>query len=481
MLAKHGVTYLVIKLFPAVLSLLSLVIFTRILTPGQYGVYSLTILIAGLGSAVLLQWISLGVGRYLPASESSAEKENLLATARTVSLCISMVLITLTLTVFFSGYFISYAVVIWVVGFLCAMQGWNDLNLKIQNASLNPGDYGKILTLKSAVGFALGVFSAYLGFGAEGILISTVIGLFVASLLNRSVWSINLPWLFIDSQQLRRLFIYGAPLTVTYLLIFIIDASDRFFIERMIGIDAVGIYSAAYELSQYSIGTLTSVVHLAALPLILSMMAKYGVKGAQEQLKKTFLFILAVALPASGGMAIIAPDIAYSLMGSSFSAEAEIIIPWIALAMFLSSLKSFYFDYAFQLAQSTQTQMFIVFVCALVNLALNYWLIGALGTVGAAISTVIAFAVGLLLSWRLGRRVYSMPRLPYKEASKLCVAFMGMVLVISMIHMDASLYSLIVKVLVGGGSYALILAATNMWGIKSILVKKLRGLVSSNF
>lgn len=472
MLAKHGITYLVVKLFPAVLSLLSLVIFTHILSPEEYGVYSLSILVAGLGNAVFLQWISLGIGRYLPSAENAQERMNLLATARTLSLCVSLILIGGTLAIWLMGYLGSYGVVLWAVGSLCAIQGWNDLNLRIQNANLNPLDYGKILTLKSVVGFVLGVLSAYLGFGAEGILVSIMLGFASASFLSKNIWR-KLPWWFIDKAVLSKLLTYGAPLTITYLLIFVIDASDRFFIERIIGIEAVGIYSAAYEISQYSIGTLAAVVNLAALPLVISAMAKHGVEGAQVQLRKSFLFILAVALPVSGGLCMVAPEVANTLMGSRFSAEAERIIPWIALAIFISAMKSYYFDYAFQLAQSTHVQMFIVFVCAVINIALNFWLIPKYGMLGAAISTVIAFAVALGLSWILGRKVFPMPTLPYKDTAKLFVAFACMIISVGSLSLDVSLLSLAVKVLVGGVVYAIALIIMNMWGCKFILSKLL--------
>ncbi len=66
MLAKYGAIYLVAKFFPAPIALGILAILTRNISPQEYGFYSLTILTAGFINSVFLQWIILGVGRYLP-------------------------------------------------------------------------------------------------------------------------------------------------------------------------------------------------------------------------------------------------------------------------------------------------------------------------------------------------------------------------------------------------------------------------------
>ena len=472
MLTRHIVIYLMVKLFPALLSLISLMVFTRMLTPGEYGVYSLTILVSGLGNAVLLQWVSLGVSRYLPSAEGAEEVSRLLATARTLSICISIVLILLCVGIWLSGILASFAVIFWVAGFLCAIQAWYDLNLKILNTNLKPVSYGKVLALKSVIIFSLAVSLIYFGFGVEGILLSTIFGLGVASLFSRSLWR-GLPWLYIDKKYCRKLFAYGAPLMVTYLLIFIIDASDRFFIERMVGIEAVGIYSAAYEISQYSIGTLTSVVHLAALPLVINAYSENGVASAGDQLKKTFMFIFAVAAPVSAGMAITATEVAHTMIGEVFRVEAIKIIPWVALAMFLNAMKSFYFDYAFQLAKSTKKQMYIVFVSAIVNVVFNYILIGKYGGVGAAISTAIAFFVSLVLSYSMGKQVFHMPSLPFFEMFKVITATVVMVAIVGSITINTPVYSLAVKVAVGGGVYLGLLIILNVSGVRSYMQKTL--------
>ncbi|MCO2143149.1 hypothetical protein FA396_08885, partial [Pseudomonas aeruginosa] len=61
MLGKHSLVYFLFKSFPAILTLVGLSVFTRLLSPGEYGVYSLTIIVVGFLNTVFLQWVALGL------------------------------------------------------------------------------------------------------------------------------------------------------------------------------------------------------------------------------------------------------------------------------------------------------------------------------------------------------------------------------------------------------------------------------------
>ena len=53
-------------------------------------------------------------------------------------------------------------------------------------------------------------------------------------------------------------------------------------------------------------------------------------------------------------------------------------------------------------------------VTAVVNIVLNYFLIGSLGAIGAAYATCISFSVQALLAWVISSRLYPMPWLDLK-------------------------------------------------------------------
>jgi O-antigen/teichoic acid export membrane protein len=75
----------------------------------------------------------------------------------------------------------------------------------------------------------------------------------------------------------------------------------------------------------------------------------------------------------------------------------------------LGGLKAYYFDLAFQLGKRPARQLWITAISAAVVTSLNFWWIPQFGAVGAAWATVIAFAVGLLLSVVWGRSTFALP------------------------------------------------------------------------
>ncbi|ODS13134.1 oligosaccharide flippase family protein [Pseudoalteromonas tetraodonis] len=473
MLAKHGVIYLCSKILPAVSSVVLLAIFTRYLSPEEYGAYSLTIMTAGFFNAVCLQWVVLGTGRYLPDCQNQMEEFNLLATGRTMILLVSAGVIVFFILLNAYRSLIDLSIVFYLLGFLVLAQSWYDFNLKIWNATLESRQYALVLGLKSIIGFLLASYAVYIGYGAEGAVVSLIFSLLIATGLGMKFWK-KISWLSIDKILLTKLWNYGAPLTGIFLLVFIIDASDRFFIDKMLGSKALGAYSAAYDFTQYSVGTVLSVVHLAAFPLVINAYSKKGLIATQTQLSKTFVLVFAVLAPVCVGLAFVSDSLAQVLMGPEFVHTATKIIPWIAFALFFSCIKSYYFDYAFQLASSTKTLLLTTGIAALVNLILNYLLISIYGVVGAAIATVISFLVALIGSVLLGSKLFAMPSLLWGELFKVLTAVALMVLMINIIKVDLPLWSLTLQVFLGGFTYFFAIIGLNIMNCRELLIIVLR-------
>ena len=449
-------------------------VLTRLLTPTQYGTYSLTILTAGLVSAVCMQWVNLGVGRYLPECAKQNTQGPLLGSARAVTLLISCCLAVVFLCIGYLSENLGYSIIFGLVGFIAGAQAWYDLNLKIKNAALAPLGYGLMLSAKSVLTFGLVSLAVYLGFGPKGAVVAMVVALVLASLSGYRIWN-RIPWKITDRQQLARLWRYGAPLTATYLFVFIIDASDRFFIDRLMGGHALGTYSAAYEFSQYSIGAIMSVVHLAAFPLVVSALANEGLAGAQRQLTKTFTVLLVVALPVTAGLATVSDNVAAVVMGANFRMEGALLIPWISLALLFACAKSYYFDYPFQLAGATRTQLIPVALAAVANLVFNYFLIPVFGLMGAAAATILSFLIALMGSIFWGRRVFRMPPLPWIDPLKIVLASVIMVTAIANIDTSNKILTLVIQVGAGLVIYSSCVFVTNVLGCRHYITGKVSG------
>lgn len=458
MLIRHSAIYFLGRVIPGIVSILTLALFTRLMSPEQYGQYSLVITGVGIVNAVCFQWVSLGVGRFLPSHEADPTK--LLSTA--LAAFFMLVGVTAVLgsvaALLCSERLVREFIILAVsVGWA---QAWFDLNLKIINTRLAPVRYGLISSIKATLALGAGAGFFYLGLGVPGVLLGLAIGLLAATGFIWKQWN-GLSIRSLNKDMLKDFVRYGVPLTMTLILTLILDVSDRFLLNMFLDARAVGAYASAYDLTQQSLGMLLGVVHLAAFPLALRALEEKGTAAAQIQLKKNFLMLLAISVPATVGLIMLAGNIAFVMLGAEFRADASHIILVIAISIFVAGVKSYYFDYSFQLGKKLKGQVWTVLCAALVNVGLNLWWIPLYGVLGAAYATLAGFLVGTGVSWYLGRNVFRMPPMD-KDVYKVIVAASIMALSLLPILERRGLVALLCQVLLGSLSYAVFLFILNV-------------------
>lgn len=466
MLVRHALIYFVGRVVPAAASLGAIALFTRLLSLQEYGRYALAVAAAGFMSAILFQWVTLSTGRIFPQCASEFERRELLASAAGILLGLS----SITIAVFGPT---SLIAIEWQLrdlllptALVACAQGWFDLNSRLANAQLAPIRFSVMAALRGVVALALSAVLAVLGFGAIGLLVALVVGLLSATLLMLPLW-LQMSLVQVRLPMVAKLWQFGSPLAITLALTNVIDVSDRFFLASMRGTVEVGVYSAAYDLTQFALGSLASVVHLAAFPLVVKRYEEAGQSGVADQLRQTALLLLGVTLPAAAGIALLAPNVAAVALGSEFQRGSAQIIAWVALAILINTLKSFYFDYSFFLGNRMAALAAVVGIAASVNVAANLVLIPPLGATGAAIATVLAFLTGLFLSWRIGGRVFDLPGLP-KEAWKIVVATGVMGLCLYPVRQEMGALWLALQVALGATVYIASILLLNVGGVRAM-------------
>lgn len=453
MVVRHSIYYLLARGLPGLINLAALMLFTRMLTPEEYGQYSLVITGVGLGYVVLYQWLQLGILRFYPRYEDRSPE--FLGSISLSYLFISFFVLLLAL---FSLFFVDttelellYAIGVIILWFWA----FHELNLELVRIQSKPSQYAVYGFIKSIGTIALGALFVWLGWSALGILGGALIALFFSSIRGAfKQWPFPYFKLF-DLNIMRELFKYGLPLIATFALSFIISSSDRFIIGWLLGTEAVGGYSAGYDITSQTLGIIMVIINLAAYPLVVRALENEGENAARKQLSKNFLLLLAVSLPATVGLAILAIPVAGVFLGEAFRESAITLIPWIAAATLLSGLKAYYFDLSFQLGKKTHVQVWSVAIAAIVNIALNMLWIPEYGVLGAAYATLAAYIIALVVSIMLGKQAFVLP-IPVVESMKIILAALVMGLVMSIVSFESNIYiGLFISTLVGGISYLL--------------------------
>jgi len=406
-LIRHSLLYLLARGLPGLVNFAALLVYTRLLSPDEYGRYALVIAGVAMGNIFVLQWQRLVLARWLPICKEDSrrflgEMLHIFVTLALVSGAIGMALALVWPDPVWRR-LLALAVLLFVA------QGWLEFNLTLASAQLAPGRYGRILGSKTLLALAIGSGLAWLGLGTYAPLLGLLAGSVLAILLfGLGMWRGVKPSRP-EKGRLREQLRYGLPLIVTFGLSWIIASSDRVLIGWLLDVEAAGQYAVGYDLAQHSLGLLLAIVQVAAYPLVVRALEDHGATAAAGQLCRTGELIMGIALTGGAGIAVLAPQIAAVVVGPEFRVTTVDLLPWIALAAAISGIKAYHFDMAFHLGRNSHGLVVSNATAAIVNIGLNLVLIPRFGIQGAAYATVIAYLLGLLVSAWLGRRVFRMP------------------------------------------------------------------------
>ncbi len=457
MLLRQSLSYLIARGLPGFVNFLAIAVYTRVLPPEEYGRYALIVAGVGFLNVIFFQWLRASLLRFLPAhlDDPGPLVSTLVSTFRVLSLSVGGI-----------GLLVAW---LWPLGpwrglialsipLLCA-EAWFELNLEVARSQLQPLRYGLLAGVKSVSALVLGTLAAFAGAGAFGPLLGVLLGTVLAGFLYGTLQWRNVPCRP-SPLLLRDFFRYGMPLTATFALSFIVSASDRFLIAWLLDESQVGVYAACYDLSQQTVILLMMVVNLAAYPVALRALEREGQQAARRQLTQNAILLIAVGLPATTGLAVLAPNVAYTLLGRQFQENAPYLIALVGVAALLSGTRSYYFDLAFQFERRTLSQVWIMGAAACLNVLLNLLLIPMFGVAGAAYATLAAYMLALGLSVVLGRRAFHLP-VPIRDWVKIAMASLGcaVLLLPTLDHRGA--YALAGQVLLGGFAYLALMAVLN--------------------
>ena len=247
---------------------------------------------------------------------------------------------------------------------------------------------------------------------------------------------------------------FGIPLVGYELAGVILDTGDRVLVQHYLGFQAVGYYSAGYNMANYAAMSLMYPVNLAMMPIYIKL---WNTKGAEETRK--FLssaldkFIMA-ALGVLAAVSVTARD-AVVVLGSKKMQEAYPLLPLLLTGLVIYSLHIF-FNAGLIIHKKTMTMAKVISFSAALNVGLNIFLIPRIGVKGAAIATLISYAVFLALIIRASSKVLPL-RVDFLSCLRYLVAAGVTVLLASQIKISSNFISLVVRGLASVATYAIVL------------------------
>lgn len=217
---------------------------------------------------------------------------------------------------------------------------------------------------------------------------------------------------------------YGIPLIGTGVGLGLLNMSDRFLVDWLIGGTGLSVYSANYSIASVVFTMLMAGVMRGVYPQIIASFNRDGVSGALPLLNRAAELYVLFALPSAFGLAALSDRISALLFERPEYAAGSGIGAVVAFAMFFWGLSE-YSNKAFELNGNTKKIFVYSMSAALLNILLNLLTLKHFGFYAAALNTLLAFLFYFILSYTGAKRQFVFKLSPrlwalYITASVLC-------------------------------------------------------------
>lgn len=476
-LLKHLSIYSTGSLLVAIAGFISFPILTRIFTVADYGVMNLvsvTMLLL-LGVAKLGQQHST-----IRFHSSSAATGNADDIAVFRSTAVGGMLVTSTVVM-----------LVWLlVIFLVPAHWWNDP--RVRGVFLLTAALIVIRTMDSAItnlmraeqrSAALTVYSVSKRYAVLGVVVAALLlisptlqGFFTATLIAETVAVLTLAVVVLrgvglsaskfSPTLLRSMLAFGIPMVGYEISANILALGDRYALQFILGAEAVGVYSAAYNLCEYVQTIVIASVSQAAVPMYLKIWEEQGREPTERMLGNALYYYVLIAVPITFGLWSVAPEL-IGILASEKYLDGASSVPWIVAGMAIDGCMIMVAAGLYVQKQSKKI-VALVLGAAILNALLNLLLIPTLGIKGSAIATFLSHLALAGAAYHAARGYVSVP-LPWAAACRALISSLVMYSVISQIELPSEMAELVARVVAGAVIYAALILALDVQARKMTL------------
>lgn len=465
--------YLPANIVQGVVGFLAIVIFTRLLSPEDFGRYALAFSVMTLAHVAVFSWLEAAMARFWAAQGDGADLAGHFASLYRAAFILTALWLPATAVVAAllpvdPMFRLALAVGLAGAPIRC-------LSKLGQERFRAAGEVAKAARLDMAVavgGLVIGVAFALIGAGGA----APLAGLALAPLA-------ALPFVLpgelrqaragvVTAQRLKSYAGYGYPIAASLALTVVLASTDRFLLAAFMDEAAVGAYHASYSIANRTLDVLFLWLGSAGQPALVMALERGGLERLREAAREQASTFFLIGVPAAVGVALVARPLAEVLIGEELRAAAAQVTPWIALSALLYGLTAYYFGQAFTLGRKTKRLLLAMAVPAVVNVLLNLILIPRFGVLGAAWSTAASFGVGLLATMAMGRRVVPLP-IPWDSLARCLVAAGIMAAVVWRLPAIGGALELALDASVGAAVYAAVAMVLNAAGVRDVALRLL--------
>ena len=412
-------------IFPALINLLSLLVFTRVLTLEDYGQLSLALISIEFIQGALYQWVKLAMMRFY----NSNDKMLSLSTGLQFNFGTSILLLIVAVLLFVINAFIhsfdpNFLGLIILGSILRGLYNYIQDHIRISDIKLKK--YTIFAVLANAFYYVPAILYVlvFKHFKVNEILLVQVAGLFIYLFVYgiKRLQKVKDGLFRIYERKIYIEFLkYGIPLIVVFLASSMFIRVDRYIIEYTVGLKALGIYSAAFSLSNLAISSFITILTLPTYPEIIRQLNAGNEKLAKEIYDRNGNTILIISVPSLLICCLFNHLLCHIFFGAKGD-QIQYVFPYVVIGTFLYNFKQHYFDQVFQFCKKTRIYMILGSLVGLSHLVVSYIFCRIWGAAGVAGSNIILNLISIVFVYYYSKSFFKISFNKWLKLSTFLVA-----------------------------------------------------------
>jgi O-antigen/teichoic acid export membrane protein len=469
---RQIIGYIPSNVIPAIVSVIMIYAYTRLLSPAAFGSYSYVFSAVLVLQTSLFYALPIAVMRFYPGAARAGRRDGLLKEAYVVFYAMSAVTIAICVA---AGLWLNlpdvYRIPAWLALPMLLFRSLVQLNQSVNRSADLMRRYNTVECLHAVLGLGLGLVALHmLGHGPEAIVLGLLIAAVIASMVD--IGLLAAPFRrtagALDNAELVRLVSYAWPMVAVAATAMILQSSDRFLLGSLAGPEVLGIFAVAYNLVERPTTLICSSISTATFPLVVHVLEHQGKEAARIQAGRNGIALLAVSLPACAGLALTADYVSAVLVGPAFREGVAALLPIMCFTALARGLRAHFVDHAFHLSGRPLLMLWTYGPATVANIALNLYVVPRYGMFGAAWTALACQSATVVFGWFLGTALFPV-WLPFWQVVRCLVAVVPMAIGLTMVRFPLTWFGLLASILLGGALYIVSALALDVGGIRSIL------------
>lgn len=415
---------------PRIVSLVLVLILTRLISKEEYGLYVLVVTLGEAVDGIVSTWVRIALARFASASDGAFGRE----VKRSTAIYLASLVPAFAVAIAIGAYSRPDRAFEFVTALLIYLVASGLMRLPSSIMSVQ-ADRNGIVVME--VGKAVGVlvFGIAAAFVSGSFFTQTLVYGVVTGAVG--VWGLRrcLAPLAFDAGPLVPLgawLAYGLPLVPAAIVSAVVNSSDRLFLDHVVGTEAVALYAAGAMLARQPMDFLFSLAGVRVFPLMMEDYERGGVELASRRMAELVSSVVFMTLPAAAGILLVADPMARLLLSPDYAATAELVIPFMVAAAFLAGLKTFILEQIYHMVKRNGLGAAAAVPAMLVGLLAMALLVPKYGIWGCAVAFMLQNATLFVVNFAIVQTLLTFP-LPWNDILRTLGATAAMAVVLRLV------------------------------------------------